>query len=529
MADLGTLADPTDFGNKPGDGPLRAGGQSPNGDIKTEDNLPSTLSPSAKEQRPALELVRDVWGGNEVLRRKAAGYLPKAAGEDQSEYRNRVARSVFFNAFKRTVEGLTGLVFRVDPVLGDDVPAQIQKHWENIDDRGTHGDVFARDLLQDDLIAGHCAILVEYPRVAESAQTDGTQARLEAEGRLRPYWVPIKKDDILSWRTATDYGRSILAQVVIRESTYAPVGMFGERMQVRYRVLYRTTQDSGDAVVGFRVMEITEDKTLVEVDAGLYSNQDEIPLSEITSAGKKGTLESTPPLLDLAYLNVAHFQQWSDYAFSIHKTCVPFVFGAGIESRDAEGNEVKLIVGPNTAVLQSNPDAKMQYVAHDGASLGEVKKALDDLKADMGTLGLEMLAPQKRTSETLGAKRLDKATGDSALAVTARGLQDGLERALMFHARYLGKDSGGSITINRDFEGLLTEAPVMSAFAQLVNVGLPPRPVLEALQQGGRISAETNLDELEVEWLMGVAAKEAEQEAQREAMTADPDPLEDAE
>jgi len=48
----------------------------------------------------------------------------------------------------------------------------------------------------------------------------------------------------------------------------------------------------------------------------------------------------------------------------------------------------------------------------------------------------------------------------------------------------------------------------MGAFAQLVNAGFPVRPVLEALQAGGRISEEADLDALELEWAAGAMAKE---------------------
>jgi hypothetical protein len=153
-------------------------------------------------------------------------------------------------------------------------------------------------------------------------------------------------------------------------------------------------------------------------------------------------------------------------------------------------------------------------VSHDGAALGSTKIALDDLKSEMGTLGLAMLSPQKRMAETAEAKRLDKSTSDSSLSVAARGLQDAVERALGFHARYLGLSepgAGGSIEINRDFEGLLMDAPVMSAYAQLVNAGFPERVVLEALQRGGRIAEDADLEELEME--MAAARAQTEEAA----------------
>ena len=486
------LADPTNAGNKPGDGPLRKGGES-RSTPSQEADLPSTRSKLSEEQQPAVEMMRDLCGGTQVVRAKTTTYLPKGPGEKTEAYAERLNRSVFFNATARTVEGLMGLVFRTDPVLGDDVPAQILDHWENIDMAGTHGDVFCRDLGEDAITSGHAAIFVDYPK------TGGEHGReQEIAQEVRPYWIPIKKEDIMSWRTATEGGASYLTQIVLRETSMVPEGDYGEREQVRYRVLYR---EGGK--VGFELIEITKERHIVTVDEGVYLNQIEIPVAEIGTSGSESLFNSTPPLLDLGYLNVAHYQAWSDYVTSIHMTCVPIFVTIGMPKNAAGGSD-PVVVGPNSGLNIPDVQGNAFYVSHDGAALGSCKAALDDLKSDFGTLGLAMLAPQKRAAETADAKRLDKSTSDSALAVSARALQDGIENALKFHGKYLvGQPEGGSITINRDFEGLLIDAPVMSAYAQLVNAGFPPGPVLQALQQGGRISEDVDLDELELEWLMG--------------------------
>src|SRR5512146_2144402 len=268
--------DPQYAGNRPGDGPLRISGVSISGLPSTEDNLPSTVSPCAAKQATVVAMIRDMWGGTERIRAASTKYLPKAPGEQADDYRDRLNRSVFFNAFRSAIEGLTGCVFRKDPILGDDVPAVIggeMGHWENIDNAGTHGDVFIRDLLQDALSTGHCGIFVEYPK------TDGTQTRADETGpdSLRPYWIKIPKDNILSWRLANIGGRNVLTQIVWKECTYVPQGAFGEKEQTRYRVLFR--KDAGE--VGVQLLEITENRTVVEVDAGLYPTQADIPFAEV--------------------------------------------------------------------------------------------------------------------------------------------------------------------------------------------------------------------------------------------------------
>lgn len=502
------LYDPTDYGNKPGEGPLRIGGQPATVDLspRAAENLPSTESAAARRQKPALELVRDLAAGAEQVRARSTLYLPMAPGEKTANYLTRLARSVFHNFFRRTVEGLVGLVFRKDIVLGDDVPAKLVEQWEDIDQCGTHGDVFCRDLFEDSLIAGHAGIFVEFPKTPAGA---GARPTLAEEAPLRPYWLHIKKDDIVSWRTGWVGGREVLSQLVLRETRLAPVGDYGEQSKTYHRVLRRTVPPEPPRV-SFQLLEILPDKAVVVLDEGLYPTQEDIPFAVVTTSGYLAMLESVPPLLDVAYLNVAHYQQWSDYATNLHMTCVPILFGAGVQSRSDDAQEVT--VGPNSGVFTDDPNGKLQYVSHDGAALGACQRALEDLKSDMGTLGLAMLAPQKRVAETAEAKRMDKAVSDSELAVAARGLQDAIEQALIYHARYLGLDVGGSATVNRDFEGLLMEPEVMSAYATLVrDAGFPARLVLEMLQQGGRIPEDADLDEIEAQIVAGLAMERAQE------------------
>ena len=526
MADHPILADPKDFGNKPGDGPLRVGGKPGKGVEATKSERPDTLSPLAQRQVHALAIVRDMWDGTETVRAQGRSYLPQAPGEKDAPYNERLNKSVFFNAFRRTVEGLAGLVFRKDPVLGDDVPALLVQHWENIDMAGTHGDVFVRERLEDVLTAGHGAILVEFPR------TDGDQTAAEEMSEIRPYWVPIRKEDILSWRTENVKGRTQLTQVVIRERSFADVGRFGAEEHTQFRVisLAQVAADkakgvAAKAVVAWELLEII-DKRVRLMDAGTYTNQTEIPLAEIITSGRKSIFESQPPLLDLAYLNIAHYQTWSDLMTSMHKTNVPIFVTIGMEplgTDEETGTSAPLVLGPNTYLDIANPDGKAMYVSHNGVGHETTLALLADLKSDMGTLGLAMLAPQKRTAETAEAKRLDKSTEDSALGVTARGLQDGIEQAMKYHGLYLpGTPEGGSIVINRDFEGLLMDASVMTAYAGLVQAGFPSMPVLQALQAGGRIRPDEDLDELEMVWLAGAAAKEEEAQMRADMQGAPP-------
>ena len=71
-----------------------------------------------------LKIVRDVAGGYTRIKGEATEYLPRHPKETPENYAIRLNRPAFFNAFGRTVEGLTGMVFREDPKLSEDVPEE---------------------------------------------------------------------------------------------------------------------------------------------------------------------------------------------------------------------------------------------------------------------------------------------------------------------------------------------------------------------------------------------------------------------
>jgi hypothetical protein len=491
--------DRSNFGNAPGDGPLRPGGVSMGALPASEAYLPSTPSAQVRKFAPSVEMCRDLWAGNERLHEKGPQYLPKEPGEASDDYRVRLARSVFYNVFRHTITGLAGFVFRTDPALGEDVPTGIVKAWENIDLAGTHGDVWARRLLVDRMITGWAGILVEFPK------TGGAQNPYEeSSGAVRPYFVPIQREQVMSARFVSDGGRPVLTQLVIRECGTVAMGSYGEREQVRYRVLYRT-----EGVVGFRLLEVTEDKRILVADEGTYTTQAEIPIAWV------GSLDEAPPFLDLAYLNVAHYQQWSDHATSIHKTCVPVLFTAGFDLPDA-------VIGPNSGVNSPNPGSTMEYVSHSGQALAQAKAALDDLLNQMAALGLAALASEKRAAETATAKRISKGATDSALAVLARELQDGLEQAAGLMARYMGLgDDGGSVEINRDFGDTGMAAEMLTAYVGAVaNAGLPVRVLTEAMQRGGLLSEDVDLDEMDAELMANAEAAQEQQRLDAEAKMA---------
>ena len=403
---------------------------------------------------PDLTLCRDVARGTSAVKAKGMAYLPSHPREELDDYSTRLARSLLFPMMGRSIKGLAGMVFRED-IEWVDVPPAVEAHLENIDLQGNHADVFLKQVFADALEAGHAGILVDAPQRSEGVRTKRDETVLN----LRPYWVHIKKEQLTSWRVIDVNGAQLLDQVVIKEPGVVPDGEFGEKEVVRYRIIRRGNPVTWETWISVENSEPVRELT------GTINNVDEIPLA-IVYADQTGILTSDPPMLDLAYTTLSHYQVQSDHLTALHKASVPILAITGVDTTGT------VSVGPNTTFTLPE-GATVQYVEHTGAALGSTRQQMLDLKADGAAQGLAMLQHETRQAETAEAKRIDKASQDSALAVAARGLQDGTEVALGFHAQMLGlgNKGGGSVVVSRDYETMSLDAQELAAYSALVANG----------------------------------------------------------
>lgn len=440
---------------------------------KTPEDTVDAASSAYLAQIDDVSLCRDVSAGTTRMRAKRSKYLPKAAAEEQDDYNGRVNRSVFFNAFGRSTEGLTGLVYRENPQYAD-VPPAMEPDLENIDGNGTHIDIFAKNLFDDALSVGHSAIFVDVPAV-EGQMSAGA----ERAAGIRPYWRHVKKEDIGSWRFVVDEsGRHRLTQVVMYEPELEPKGDFQEEERKFYRVLRMVNN-----VVTYQIYEVKDRTSRPITGEIVMTNITDIPLVPIYAGPRLGVLASRPPLLDLAWTNVSHYQVRSDHLWSLHVASVPMMLFTGVTSDDT------LKVGPNAAIKLPDTASTGQYIEHSGQALGATLEMQKVLVEEMAVLGLSMLQRRTNAAETAEAKRIDKAEQDSALSTASRSQEDALEVALRFHAEFMKLgDSGGEVTMNSDFEALVLDAADLKVYSDQVAMGqLSLDTMWQVMREGGKL------------------------------------------
>lgn len=434
------------------------------------------------------DLVAALDGGTPTMREDAEKWLPRFEAEDSRDYRTRLERTVLFNVFGRTLSTLVGKPFS-EALRLDDAPSEIETFAEDVDGSGTSLHLFARELFEAALRDLVTYVLVDYPPTAPGL----TLAQERAIG-ARPYLVHIDARRVIGWRTAVENGREVFEQLRYTTASERPAGAFGVDVVDQIRVLKRGALDVETGARGpveWAVYEAqkAEDgkvKWLV-VDRGHYRGVTEIPVVAV-NAKRIGDKTGKPPLLDLAYLNLAHYQSSSDQASILHTARVPVLFYAGADPKQS------LELGPNRSLMNASPDAKLSWTEIKGTGIAAGEADLESLENRMRIMGLELLA-LKPVQVTATQRALDQIEQDSDLGAMCKALESSLMRVLEYVAEWLSVDIGATeVSVNQEFGASALDGQ-SETLRKIREMGeITQRTFLEQLQTIGILNDDMDVD-----------------------------------
>lgn len=303
-------------------------------------NSVADQSPAVAAMQADWTLARALLGGTRAMRVAGKTYLPKWPDEEESAYQFRLSVSVLFPAYKRTVETLTGKPFSKAITRHDDIPAKIGEWLEDVDLQGRNLDAFAADQMEAALGYGLSGILVECPDaekagVKKNAEGVTTQAA-EQEAGIRPYFVSIGPLQILGWRAERIKDSWRLMQLRFTEKVEEPDGPFATKCIEQVRVLEpgRWETHRKKDVNGVHEWVLHEEGT---TSLGF------IPFVPVYGK-RKGYMLGEPPLIEVAHLNVKHWQSQSDQDNLLHVARVPILAARQV------GDQFKITAGAGVAV-----------------------------------------------------------------------------------------------------------------------------------------------------------------------------------
>lgn len=454
---------------------------------------PATTSDSYDRMAPRWAVIETLLGGTEAMRAAGEEYLPKHTEETDLGYQERLQAAVLTNFVEQTLDTLAGKPFTEPVDVSEEVPVAIRDQLlDDIDLQGNKLDVFCRRWFREGMGKALCHVLIDMPRPAPTP--DGAPRTLDDDRKqgVRPYWVMIKPECVLFARAEMVDGVETLMHVRIIES-YTVQDGFMEVTKQRIRVLepglvQLWEKDERKSKGTKEVWEKREEWT-----TGLTY----IPLVTFY-ADRECFMEGKPPLLDLAWLNITHWQSTADQRHILTVSRFPILACSGAAADDSD----PIVVGPNKVLYNGDPQGKFYYVEHTGAAIAAGRNDLKDLEEACSAYGAEFLR-EKPGDQTATGRALDSAEASSDLASIAGVFEDAVAQALSITAECmrLGSD-GGTVAVVKEYNMDVQEAAGMQALqAARTSRDISRHTFLEALKDRGYLPEDFD-PELDAERLL---------------------------
>lgn len=450
-----------------------------------------TKHPDYETMAPKWKRMRDASAGQDAIHGAGELYLPKLEGETPADYSARIKRTGWFNATWRTIEGLRGMLFRKDPLVV--VSAASQGMLADVTKSGVDFDSFALKLAEEALTVGRVGVLVDYPATPADAPQDRALTVAEVQRfNLRPHLAMYTAEAIINWFVEWRNNRTELVKVVLEESAtiLKSDDEFTVLSEPRWRVLdlhpetgeYRVRvyrkKDGKDEQIGTDAYPLMNGKPLTFIPFRFIGTDDTTPQVDL------------PPLLDLANVNVGHYQTTADLEHGAHKTALPQPWIAGITPQmDNQGRPIPLTfyMGGSTVWTLDNPSAQVGMLEYTGAGLASLEGRLAVKEKHMAVLGARMLEAQKTGVEAAETAGIHRSGEHSALSAVAATISKAASAFMGWFDSWAGGDGNATVTINRKFFERQLSAQEVTAIVQGWQAGAISEQEMFELFQGGGV------------------------------------------
>ncbi len=436
------------------------------------------------------DLPDDLLEGTLAMRSAGTKWLPRETAEMDDKYLARLNRSVLYNCYSDTLDKLVGKPFS-KPVIVSGLPEEFEEYLKDINGAGQRFHDFAKEVFREAVHCGLTHILVDYSRSVGNE----TLAE-EKEKGLRPFLVHISPKNLVGWNHEIVGNRPVLSEIRILEKQTVKSEQWDEEVKTFIRVIHPND---------WQLWEKGKDDTFILVDSGMLS-LGAIPLVTVYF-NRKGYLTGTPCLEDLAWMNLAHWQSYSDQRNILRFARTGLLFIKGL-SDDELSKQVT--VGPNQTFKTVNENADMKFVElGTGGSITAGKDDLVDIESKMDRLGMRPLSARSG-SDTATGKAIDEGNENTDIHSWISSAEVVLTSALELALEWKG------IGPEEDFE-----VKIFSEFALSVKADSDLR-VLDAARARNDLTRRTYLQELKRRAVLGetvdIEAEDTEASKEQEAI-----------
>ena len=443
-------------------------------------NDPALVSyhrPELVKLLPQLEQAYDCWTllNADGLGAAKEKYLHREPAEPAGAYKARLDRSTYTPIYRDSIRSYAGLLSRFSIV---DAPPSMQKNNDNVDLQGSSMQSFLT--IVDEMVLRDGGAFVMVDMLPESSKSNFFDQM--NDGR-HPYFISIKRSDVINWQVSYERGRETVTSVTIRQlrSMPDPEARFGSKVEPIYYVL------TPGKVETYRVVKTGtanrwENRKIEEMATSM-------PIVPLVWYGATTTrfAQGDLPMDGLADLSIQHFQMRSDLSELLHKCAMPVPVRKGAPI-GPDGKTAPLILGPNTAVDLPSEGGDFMFAEPTGKSLQRHQEEIQHIEALMDRSSLNFLyGANVKTATEASLRASQVASSVSALIRNKTAMFGVLMRLWAWYAGEQGsitEESGMAVN-----DSLISKPLEASEMAQMVNLysnGLMSRrTVLEELQRGG--------------------------------------------
>jgi hypothetical protein len=386
--------------------------------------------PQYEDSYPLFKKCRDCYLGEDRIKNEGEEYLPALPDQTASSYDVYRNRATFLNAFNRTISGLVGSVMRRPADI--QVPDRMKGLLENINLDGYDIQTFIAHVIRETFISGRCGILVD------------------REESSLPYLCIYTAENVVDWwlgKNRVPY--SIALKEVVDQDPTDQVHNMVE--QVRY---LKIDEDGRYQVSVYQthVEEFTQETQVLEVENYLPTKMGDslnfIPFV-LVNPGGAGWDVHYPPLLDLANLCLSHYRTSADLEAGRHYVSIPTPYIIGVDPEDFSQG---VAIGPTTAIIIPNEQAKVGFLEFAGIGLKSLEEALTQKEHQMSVLGARVLERVRTGVESAEAARIHQSSELSILSTVVETVEKAVRDSLRIIAIWENLDPDEvSVRLNRDF------------------------------------------------------------------------------
>lgn len=370
-------------------------------------------------------------GGREA----ALHYIRPLPGHDDATGKKYRAGAYFLPITARSQEAFGGLVFAKTPMRN--LPEALDGIAADVTRTGQDLDRFAEMAFDAVLTTGCVCIVADYPQAVEGV----TVLQAEQQG-IRPFLTLYDGSSILAARFVGEGSARVLGHVRLLETVEEPDPADEWALAVVEQVrvldldaagLYRQRVFREVKSASVASTWVQHGETIEPRKAG--ARMPALPVY-FTNARDAEPRPDTPPLRDLADVNIAHLNDSAAYQWGLVWTANPTPVFIGLNLNEGEG--VKLGSSEGLA-LPIGGDAK--FMEFTGAGLSELRASMEGKRRDGALMGARLLLEDGKSAITAETARIQRAGEVSVVAGIANAVSECLTKALAFVADWAGIDA----------------------------------------------------------------------------------------